>query len=256
MSMSIASHSCSAYFLHIVYSFLLYSYSDRTGSPQLALLVRVHSRAGLAPKRLVEGREVAQGADGAPVRRRVGVGADAGDGRGGARELGPDARKGEEEELVGGVRQAGELGGVLLRVLPRGVCLCEARVGNVLAIRKLLSAMPYMPSSCTHITVHIDFAALGVEDVVLGILARDALRALLEGLDGRVGPPVAETAFLVVLRARVVKRVSQLVGGDRAERAVAQVRGPAERVERRLEDAGREDDLAVGRRVVRVDGLV
>lgn len=53
--------------------------------------------------------------------------------------------------------------------------------------------------------------------------------------------------MLVILASRIVKGMGQLVGSNRPECSIFQMRRPVLRIERRLEDAGREDDLAVGR---------
>ena len=116
-----------------------------------------------------------------------------------------------------------------------------------------------------HITVHVHLLAVRADDKVLAVLLGDALGALFECAGGIFGPPVAQAAchvsydsnadryrawwltVLIILAAAVVKRMRELMGSYGTEGAVLQVAGPFLRVERRLEDAGREDDLAIRR---------
>ena len=58
-----------------------------------------------------------------------------------------------------------------------------------------------------------------------------------------LGPPVAQRAGGVVARALVVEAVPDLVPDDRADAAVVDGVVGLEVEERRLQDAGREDDL-------------
>lgn len=60
--------------------------------------------------------------------------------------------------------------------------------------------------------------------------------------------------FLVVLRSRVVKGMSQLVSSNSSKSAVSQVCRPRKRVEGGLKDTGRENNFTVRRRVISVDG--
>ena len=70
-----------------------------------------------------------------------------------------------------------------------------------------------------------------------------------------VGPPVAQRAGAVELRALVVEAVADLVADDRADAAVVDRVVGLDVEERRLEDGGREDDLVQAGVVVGVDRL-
>ena len=68
-------------------------------------------------------------------------------------------------------------------------------------------------------------------------------------------PPVAHGAGRVDLAALVVEAVADLVADDRADGAVVHRRVRRRIEERRLQDAGGEDDLVLEAAVVGVDGL-
>ena len=70
-----------------------------------------------------------------------------------------------------------------------------------------------------------------------------------------LGPPVANGAGRVDLAALVVEAVADLVADDRADRAIVHRRVRRRIEERRLQDAGREDDLVLEPAVVGVDRL-
>lgn len=73
--------------------------------------------------------------------------------------------------------------------------LSKARVGNVLAVGKLRVVSAAKASDdVTHVSIHVYLVALGVEDVVLGVLLGHALCPLLERLNRRVGPPLPESS--------------------------------------------------------------
>ena len=99
----------------------------------------------------------------------------------------------------------------------------------------------------THVAIHIHLLAFCVEDPVFAILLGNTLRTLLESLHSRVRPPISQSTVFVILAAGIVKGVCELMGSNSAESAVFQVGRPVVRVERRLKDASREDDLSVRR---------
>jgi hypothetical protein len=73
--------------------------------------------------------------------------------------------------------------------------LSKARVGNVLAVGELRIVSTERASiDDTHVSIHMYLVALGVEDVVLGVLLGHALCSLLERLHRRVGPPLPKSA--------------------------------------------------------------
>ena len=135
---------------------------------------------------------------------------------------------------------------------PSGIGLSETGVGDIFAVRE--------------VAIDIYLLAARVIDVIFAILLGNALGAFFESLNSRICPPVAKLAyqmmdqfpnslkeatifptFVVVLTARIIESVRQLVRGDCAERAVFKIRRPRERIKGRLEDACRKDNLAVWR---------
>ena len=77
--------------------------------------------------------------------------------------------------------------------------------------------------------------------------AMSALGAPVEVGAVALGPPVAQVAVAVVLRALVVEAVADLVPDDGADAAVVDGVVGVDVEERRLEDRGREDDLVEAR---------
>src|SRR6185437_9746230 len=188
----------------------------------------------------VEGRgelaHVADDAVDAELAGRVGI-----DGGQHARSLGanvlaPDLAVAEEEALLavvavnGGVGLVGE-GGLHRHVGDAGT----AAVAEILAEREL--------------AVDLD-AGDGAEVVVL---VDQASGAFGEGLGVGGRPPVAQVALGIELAALVVKAVGHLVADDDADRAVVAGIVALLIEERRLEDAGGEDDLVELGFVIGVD---
>jgi hypothetical protein len=61
--------------------------------------------------------------------------------------------------------------------------------------------------------------------------------------------------MFIILSSSVVKGMGQLVSSHSSKGTVLEVIGPFVAVEWRLEDTSWENDLAIRRRVVRIDGL-
>ena len=75
------------------------------------------------------------------------------------------------------------------------------------------------------------------------ILLAELVEPGVERRDVGRGPPVAEAAALVVLRALVVEMMAEFVADDRADAAIVDRRIGIGIEERRLQDRGGEDDL-------------
>ena len=86
------------------------------------------------------------------------------------------------------------------------------------------------------------------------VLGDEATGASIEGRDGRGGPPVSVVAVLIVVAAGAVEGVGELVAGDGAEGAVAEVCRDVYVEDGELHNAGWEDDFVAGGVVVGVYG--
>ena len=89
----------------------------------------------------------------------------------------------------------------------------------------------------------VDLLARGVAGLELVELGDERVGAGLERRPVLVGPPVAQRAVAVELRALVVEAVADLVADDRADAAVVDGVVGVGVEERRLQDRGGEDDL-------------
>ena len=88
----------------------------------------------------------------------------------------------------------------------------------------------------------------------VAVLLLYALDPVFVSQEGVVPPPVPHVSLPIVLPTLVVEGVRELMAHDDSHGAVVEALGPVEVEERRLEDAGREDDLVLERSVVSVDG--
>ena len=148
--------------------------------------------------------EVAGGV-GAQVHRAVRVEGEQPLGLGPAGQAAPDLRPAEEEPLLAGA--AVELGGRLVAerdAVGRVADGEAAEVADVLADGERA----------------VDLVAGGVAGLELVELGDEGVGARLEGRAVLVGPPVAQGAGAVELRALVVEAVADLVPDDRADAAV------------------------------------
>src|SRR6478609_7476238 len=198
-----------------------------------------HAVALADAERLVELAEVAGGV-GAQVHRAVRVEGQQPLGLLPAGDAAPDLRPAQEEALL--PRVAVDLGGRLVaeRDAVGGVADGEpAEVADVLADGQGA----------------VNLVAGRVTRLELVELRDEGVGARLEGGPVLVGPPVAQRARAVELRALVVEAVADLVSDDRPDAAVVGRVVGLDVEEGGLEDGGREDDLVQARVVVGVDRL-
>lgn len=92
----------------------------------------------------------------------------------------------------------------------------------------------------------------GPLDSEVRVLFYETFGALLKRLYRPLRPPVRIIAILVVMAARRIKCVRELVPGDGAEGAIAEVLRDVDVKDGELHDASWEDDFVAGRVVVGV----
>src|SRR5579883_242894 len=85
-------------------------------------------------------------------------------------------------------------------------------------------------------------------------LIDNTLSSLLKILKVRLTPPILEITLSIILRSVIVEAVSHFMADNSTDRTVVKSFISREIEERRLKNAGREDDLIHRRIVIRVDG--
>lgn len=166
---------------------------------------------------------------------RMRVGVDSLNGRLLARLSAPPIRVRDEEQLV--LREEFEAGQVQVQqwrlcgaFLPRG------KRGSHTACVGYVFAQGELP-------VDVQGFAVAAFDGEVVVLIDEALGAVFEVGHGLVGPPVRVVAVLVVVAARRVEGVRELVPADRPEGAVAEVLRHVDVEDGELHYTCREDDL-------------
>src|SRR6185503_14795384 len=204
-----------------------------TRSPGPAGVLPHHRLARLARERLLELLHVRDGADHAEPPRRMRIGLGELTRLGLHHVLAPHVGEAEEEALL-----RGEAVDVHARLALQGLLERAERHAGAAVVGGVLA----QGEAAVQVDVPVDGILDGHELVVL---LGDAVRALLEGGEVLRRPPVLEVALGVELAALVVEPVRVFVPDHDAD--PSEVHGIVHRAieERRLQDAGREDDLVV-----------
>lgn len=117
------------------------------------------------------------------------------------------------------------------------------------------SAYAQLEKVTAHVAVDVYRLSVWALDRVIRILPSETLSLLLERLDGRIRPPVPKPSSFIVLRARVIERMTEFMRCNGTESTIVQVIGPCGAEEWWLQDTSREDNFAVRGRVVGIDEL-